>query len=300
MANTPNENLMSELASQMISHIGSFFERINASPRRPIGNFSGENAENYLYVLYSANGLPLFAGVVTTSGGKRGEARAQKEVQALAANGYVASYRTVEFGSENMAVSIERLVSDLFGAALPLSAGNSRDGAEVAAPRRRGRPSKKAADSAAAAPRRRGRPSKKAADGAAAAPRRRGRPSKQAAAVDGTVGEAPRRRGRPRKTEADTAAPARRPGRPRKGAAVADAPKRRPGRPRKNETEAAAPARRPGRPRKNVTEEASAAPRRPGRPRKEGSTRASRAGAGTKRAGRPRGARKGEETGTTE
>ena len=127
MANTPNENLMSELASQMISQIGSFFERINASPSRPIGNFAAENAQNYLYVLYSANGLPLFAGVVTASGGKRGAARAQKEVQTLAGSGYVASYRTVEFGSENMAVQMERLVSDLFGAALPLSAGHSRE-----------------------------------------------------------------------------------------------------------------------------------------------------------------------------
>lgn len=285
MANTPNENLMSELASQMISQIGSFFERINASPSRPIGNFSGETAQNYLYVLYSANGLPLFAGVVTTSGGRRGEARAQKGAQALAAGGYVASYRTVEFGSENMAVQIERLVSDLFGAALPLSAGSNREGAEVATTRRRGRPGRKAAS----------------ADGAAAAPRRRGRPGRKAAIADGAVTESPRRRGRPRKVEAEAAAPARRPGRPRKVVeAGAEGPKRRPGRPRKNTTEAAAPARRPGRPRKIAAEEGSAAPRRPGRPRKEGSTRASRAGGGTKRAGRPRGARKGEETGTTE
>lgn len=282
MASTPNESLMSELASQMITQIGSFFERIDASPSRPIGSFIGESAQNFLYVLYSANGLPLYAGVVLASGGKRGEARAQKEVRALAGSGYVASYRTVEFGSENMAMQMERLVSDLFGAALPLSAGGGRGIAVDAAPARR--PGRQARAAEQTSGKRRGRPRKNPvvdADGAAeaTAPRRRGRPRKNAAAD----AVAPRRRGRPRKSESADAAPARRPGRPRKSESPA---------------EGTTPARRPGRPRKVQTEEASAAPRRRGRPRKEGGapTRTRRAAGGTKGAtkGRAeRGSRKG-------
>jgi hypothetical protein len=276
MANSPNENLMSELASQMISQIGSFFERINASSSRPIGNFVNENAQNILYVLYSANGLPLFAGVILASDGKRGEARAQREVQTLAGSGYVASYRTVEFGSENMAMQMERLVSDLFGAALPLSARNTRAGATASEPapaRRPGRPRRDAA-AAPTAGKRRGRPRRNAAEGnegaEAAAPRRRGRPRK----VENAEGAAtaPRKRGRPRKTETAEAAPARRPGRPRKERAT------------ESPVEQTATKRR-GRPRKAAAEEGAAAPRRRGRPRKEGST-------GT-RGGRGRGGRKG-------
>lgn len=67
---------------------------------------------------------------------------------------------------------------------------------------RRGRPRKQEAE--AAAPRRRGRKPKAAAEGTAAAPRRRGRKPR---AVEGGEAAAPRRRGRkPRVVEAETAA----------------------------------------------------------------------------------------------
>ena len=245
-----------ELASQLIQQIGSYFERISASASRSIEQFPDAGQSNYLYVLYSASGMPLHAGCVVGEG--RG--RAPRELQTLTTSGAVASFRTVELGNENLAVQLDRLVRELFHPALPFveqPTGTSAAAATGGNGRRRGRPAAKATG------------------------RRRGRPRKEDAAAGGSNGR--RRPGRPRKNaEAGTEATVRRrPGRPRKNAEAggeAAAPRRRPGRPRKNAEaggEAAAPRRRPGRPRKNAEEGAAAAEtprRRPGRPRKNAAT----------------------------
>ncbi len=271
---TTNESaLMHELASQLISQIGSFFERISVSPSQPVSSFPPANSQNCLYVLYSASGFPLHAGVLLGSMGRRDEGRIAREIQNFGSA--VASYRLVELGSEAIALHLERLIRELFSNALPLTAAlpSGEDGATVAAeaaPRRRGRPAGTGARrgrpsraEAGEAPRRRGRPRKEEAAESEAAPRRRGRPRK-AEAAEGTE-TAPRRRGRPRKVEAE---------------GTETAPRRR-GRPRKVEAAEAtetAPRRR-GRPRKNAGAEATeTAPRRRGRPRKNEGAEGAQAG----------------------
>lgn len=253
-----------ELALQLIQHIGSFFERINASSPRSITQFPDARQRNYLYVMYSASGMPLHAGYVEGD-----SALAARELKALTSSGAVASFRTVEVGNENLAAQLDRIIRDLFQSALPFApaVGNGSTGVRrrgrppgSGTGRKRGRPRKQDAGTASGNVRRGpGRPRKDAGEPVAVR-RGPGRPRKNAE-VAGGVKRGP---GRPRKNPAAGAVAKRGPGRPRKDAAV-DAVKRGPGRPRKNpETAAAAPKRR-GRPRKS---EAAAAPRRRGRPRK--------------------------------
>lgn len=98
-----------------------------------------------------------------------------------------------------------------------------------------------------AAPKRRGRPPKKAAAQVASQPKRRGRPPKarEAVAVEEAT-PAPKRRGRPPKALTEASAPPKRRGRPPKLRTEADAPKRR-GRPPKVKTAEAEskPAKKP-------------------------------------------------------
>ena len=278
---------MSELASQMISQIGTIFDRINVSPSHAITAFPLEGAQNYLYVLYSANGMPLLAGAIVDSMDRREHNRAMREIQGLASSGFATSFRDVELGSDEMARHVERWVKELFEAALPLADGFGLAIASASATGgivpvrgsgRRGRPRK----------------SESAASETPAPARRRGRPRKsEAAPATEAESTAPRRRGRPRKSEsaAETPAPAKRRGRPAKNASTESAPRRR-GRPRKSESAASetpAPPRRRGRPRKSeaapATEAESTAPRRRGRPRKSESV--GETPAPTKRRGRP-------------
>src|SRR4051812_38463870 len=85
--------LMSEFASQLISQIGSIFEKVNVSPNHPVAAFPLEEAQNYLYVLYSSNGMPLRAGAILESMDKRELNRAVKEVQGLASSGFATAFR---------------------------------------------------------------------------------------------------------------------------------------------------------------------------------------------------------------
>jgi hypothetical protein len=244
-----------ELASQLIQQIGSYFERISASPSRAIAQFPDDNQSNYLYVLYSASGMPLHAGCVVGNDGRRG--RGPRELQSLTSSGAVGSFRTVELGDENLAMQLDRLIRELFHTALPFAeqpmAVEAVAGAAAGTGRRRGRPP----GSGKGNGRRRGRRAAQAEDagGANSNGRRRGRPAKKGAAtVAGKRGP-----GRPRKNTAEAVeAPRRGPGRPRKSEAAAEAPRRRPGRPRKNEAAEAAAPRRRGRPRKNAAAEGGA------------------------------------------
>jgi len=279
-------SLISELASEMIAHFGMVFEKIDASASHSTAAFPAAGTQNYLYVLYTGNGMPLEAGAIFDSMGARDINHIAKWVHELHKKGVATHYRVVDLGSKVLAVQMLRLVKDLFHAVLPLNvvvkteeiAETAAEAVEAAAPKRRGRPRK--ATQAAAAPKRRGRPRKVTTEeaGETAAPKRRGRPRKVTTEEAGETA-APKRRGRPRKVTTEeageTAAPNRR-GRPRKvtteEAGETAAPKRR-GRPRKATTEGggetAAPKRR-GRPRKAATEEAgkTAPPERRGRPRK--------------------------------
>ena len=57
--------IITELASQLIDQIGSFFERITPTSSLQISEFPDDDeARNFLYVLYSASGMPLGSGVV--------------------------------------------------------------------------------------------------------------------------------------------------------------------------------------------------------------------------------------------
>jgi hypothetical protein len=256
---------MKELVSGILSEVGSFFGNIAVSPSYSIDDFPYQRADNYIYVLYSSNGMPLNVGAVLGSTGKRDQNRIIKEIQSFGANGYVETFRVLELGSAEIARNIERLIQELFTGTLPLKTSAQLE-AESAQPepastvepatgkRRRGRPATSEATTAAPA-KRRGRPAKKAmaATGGAtqerAAPaKRRGRPAKNAAAGE-TVGTAPaKRRGRPRKSEGTATGTA--------GETVGTAPAKR-GRPRKNAaggtTAGTAPAKRRGRPRKSET-----------------------------------------------
>jgi hypothetical protein len=234
---------INELASQLIQQIGSFFERISASPSRGIAQFPVAGQSNYLYVLYSGSGMPLHAGCVV---GERG--RGPREAQSLLDSGAVASFRTVELGDENLATQLDRLIRELFAPALPfVGRGDGQSAAPSTNGRRRGRPP----GSGAATKGRRGRRARTQDAAAGKGNGRRGR--RKAAPAEGVVKRGP---GRPRKNAAAEEKPRRGPGRPRKNAAeapVAAAPRRKPGRPRKNAAEAEAPRRRgPGRPRKNA------------------------------------------------
>ncbi|MEP7220963.1 MAG: hypothetical protein ABI876_18705, partial [Bacteroidota bacterium] len=139
--------MMSEFASQIVSQIGAIFEQVNVSPSHPIAAFPLEGAQNYLYVVYSTNGMPLQAGAMLESMDKRQQNRAAKEIQGLASSGFAASFRVVELISEDMARNAERWMMDLFHAALPLANGFEVNrglaaithAQETPAPARRGR-----------------------------------------------------------------------------------------------------------------------------------------------------------------
>jgi hypothetical protein len=259
---------MMELVSGIISEVGSFFGAIAVSPSYSIDDFPYQKADNYIYVLYSTNGMPLNVGAVLGSTGKRDQNRIIKEIQSFGANGYVETFRILELGSAEIAQHIERLIQELFTGTLPLktSAQLEAEGAEpepVAMPqlaatgKRRRRRTATSATTEAAPAKRRGRPRKSGATTAAtpdaAAPaKRRGRPKKNVAAGE-AAGTAPaKRRGRPRKSEGAAG-----------GTETAAAPAKRRGRPKKNQASggtetAAAPAKRRGRPRKNAESGATA------------------------------------------
>lgn len=269
--------LMVELASQMTSYIADMFEGITVSRNHPIADFPLKEKENYLYVLYSANGMPLFVGTVVESMDKRKRNAAMKEIQNFAGSGFATSFRVIQFESEQLAVHVENWVKDLFQAALPFAnviavnrSSTTRraggDAEQLAAPkRRRGRPRKSDADAVTSTGEKRGR----------------GRPRKsESSSASTTAGK--KRRGRPRKnTEPVTAAPAKQRGRPRKSdlaAPAAAAGTKRRGRPRKDAAPATAATKGPGRPRKSSAAPAAGVPaatgtKGRGRPRKsDGST----------------------------
>ncbi len=245
-SNPTDSRLMSELASQMISHIGSFFERVQAAARRPLDEFSSDTGSNYLYVLYSPSGMPLHADVVLESMGQRELGTMVREALDLAERGYVDTYRTVELGTEKIASEMRRLIVDLFGNALPLTPTGETTPAVIeqsTVPVRRG-PGR---------PKGSGRKAGARSTGAKRGPGRPRGSSKKSGARRGP--------GRPPKSESATAAPVKRgPGRPKKTESAATAPAAA--------ASSAPPTRGPGRPRKVVATAAPAVKRGPGRPRK--------------------------------
>jgi hypothetical protein len=288
MATSMNDSpALLELARQLISEVESMLEKIAVTAEEPIASFPYDTASNYLYVLYSATGIPLRAGVVAGVVGKRDVGRLQTDVQRMASSGLISSYKTIEMGSERLARRIGQWFSDLFGAALPLTdVGMTSQGLPAAAvesaatseeggTRRRGRPAggSKGAKKSRGAARRRGRPRKNAVtpssegDAGTATPARRGRPRKGSASEEAPTAASPaRRRGRPSRsenaaTESTTTSPPRRGRRP-KGATpeevVATPPKRR-GRPRTSGKGEGTPKRR-GRKPGNVGELSAPAP----------------------------------------
>jgi hypothetical protein len=258
---------MMELVSGIISEVGSFFGNIAVSPSFSIDDFPYQKADNYIYVLYSTNGMPLNVGAVLGSTAKRDQNRIIKEIQSFGANGYVETFRVLELGSPEIARHIERLIQDLFTGTLPLktSAQLEAEGAEpepvamvqpVSTGKRRRRRSAKSETTETAPAKRRGRPRKDdtattATPEGAAPAKRRGRPKKSGAAGEAVLATPAKRRGRPKKSEAagETAGttPAKRRGRPRKSEAAAG-----------GTGTAAAPAKRRGRPRKNAEPAATA------------------------------------------
>ncbi len=244
-------------------------EKIQTTPEQPASNFTAEDRTNFLYVLYSAMGTPMRAGVVAGSVGKREANALQNEVRSMATSGFVTSFRTLELGSERLAQQIGKWFSELFGSMLPLAGiVGTADTASVTPP---------AANGEGSAPKRRGRPAGKRG-------RKRGRPSKTGATPAATedTSTAPKRRGRPRKAGSDNEVSATkgRRGRPRKAAASAEsveAPKRRGRKPKaasESADNASAPKRR-GRARKNKpADQGTSAPARKGRSRKAAAAKA--------------------------
>jgi hypothetical protein len=250
---------MMELVSGIISEVGSFFGNIAVSPSYSIDDFPYQKADNYIYVLYSTNGMPLNVGAVLGSTGKRDQNRIIKEIQSFGANGYVETFRILELGSAEIARHIERLIQDLFTGTLPLKTSTQLE-AEG------GEPEPVPMVQPATTGKRRRRRTATSETSAAAPAKRRGRPRKSDAATAATPeGAVPaKRRGRPRKntvgSETVGTAPAKRRGRPKKsatgGTETGAAPAKRRGRPSRKETAGetagTAPAKRRGRPRKNA------------------------------------------------
>ncbi len=251
------------LIRDLINEVESSLERITPSSEQPIASFPSDGANNYLYVLYSTNGMPLRAGIVAGSVGKRETNRLQQEVQKLSASGFVSSFRTLDLGSERVARLVGQWFSALFGSALHLSGltppadvqeepaveekpatTGSRRGRRKAGGRR-GRPRKsqglQEVQAAPVQPKRRGRPRKVEASESVAEParKRRGRKPRSVSVTTEAATEtpAPKKRGRkPRVVEAVEATPKRRGRRPKSEQAVEATPapaRRRGGRKRR-------------------------------------------------------------------
>ena len=114
-------SLMNELASHMVTQFETFFERLNASTSLPIPAFPVPDLTNYIYILYTGNGMSLELGVVIESMSERDVARLTRDAHDLGTRGIAASFRYVALGSEEIALQLRRLIKDLFHATLPLN-----------------------------------------------------------------------------------------------------------------------------------------------------------------------------------
>src|SRR4051812_26496484 len=146
---TSNLLPLEQLANDLVAAVESMVEKIRTTPELPASSFTSEDRSNFLYVLYSATGIPLRAGVVTGQVGKRDSNALQNDIQRMASSGLVRSYRTLELGSERLVQQVGTWFSELFGSMLPLAGIVGTDDRpwitqssgveEGSAPKRRGR-----------------------------------------------------------------------------------------------------------------------------------------------------------------